>query len=120
MQSWWEMKIFGLSISEVLGIISLFGTVILVFRWFFKNALLAIEIKLVNPLKEDFIQPLKNSLDNLASKLDGMEQKAHVEHEDFKKQLSEHDGRLDKHDLKLTEHEQQIKSLFKSRKGGES
>lgn len=109
------MKIFGLSISEVLGIISLLGTVIVVFSWFFKKAIFAIEIKLINPLKVDFIQPLKNSLDNLASKLDGMEQKAHDEHEEFKSKLSNHEERLDEHKIKITEHEQQIKTLFKNK-----
>lgn len=111
------MSLFGLTISDIVGILTIIGILIGVVGWFFKKSIQVIDSKLITPLKVDFIQPLKNSLDNLATKLDGMEHRADEEHGEFRSQLGEHDNRLDGHDLKLTEHEQKIKTLFHNRGG---
>lgn len=102
------MRLFGLSISEIAGLLTILGIFVALGIWLFKRALLEIERTLILPLKEGSIQPLKSSLDNLANKIDGMEQRANEEHKEFKKKITEHDQRLGEHDLTLARHEEII------------
>lgn len=102
------MRLFGLTISEIAGLLTILGTLVALGIWFFKRALLEIERTLIAPLKEGSIRPLKSSLDNLANKIVGMEKREQDEHKEFKEEIAEHDQRLAKHDLTLARHEEII------------
>lgn len=101
------MRFLGLTIPEWGALFAIVAALSAFIRWTFKKG--------VDALERQLVQPLQLTLDKLSDRLEGFESKAEVEHNEFKTQLVDHDGRLDDHDLKLTEHEQKLITLFKQK-----
>ena len=113
------MRFLGYPISEwsiLLGIIGLIGGGLIKF--------LGNRIKLfINGLLDDFeervVKPISKSVDGLSDSFDRETTWVHDRHSEVVKQLDKHDKKIESHDDKLIVHDQQIKTLFKNRKGGD-
>lgn len=114
------MRFLGYPISEwsiLLGIIGLIGGWLINFlgkriKRFFNG--------LLDDFEERVVKPISHSVDGLSDSFEKETTWVHDRHSEVVRQLNKHDKKIENHDDKLIVHDQQIKTLFKNRKGGEN